>query len=360
MATKDLGAGVKASSVLGAPSVAAKAPFSYAQPAPVIEAGIDAKIPLVVLLFLSFSFCLYAYGQMGLDSSVLFNFAHYSAIVARVASSAALMFFLSFCLSLALAISAFRGIDWVKSALLCCAATVIPAALFGLFVFPAYLYPFLCFSSAMVFAAFFSSLAQASDKSLSSAYSVAGRAMLLFTVVSSIATFAAISQQRDQYFDGFFSGIAGLAPAASAKGAEVLAGAIDNYAVSQASAESLFPRSAVRAQLQSSVAGFGLLSADQQEALIDQTYAAVLLPQVEKLKEGAAQSMRDFAANPPQMDAAAVETLRAQLSSSDAYKQLYSYFPLGIALLVLSVLSMLSFPAKLLAAILAFAGFRLV
>jgi hypothetical protein len=278
--------------------------------------------------------------------------------------------------------------------------SLLPAVGLG-FAFPNYFYPFIAFAFAIIAASFFACGLPSESSSLSNAYSTISRAILVFTIVSCILTFVAVSQHRDQYFGEFFSGLAGSSPIVMAQGAGVLSKVVTNFQVSpsqlegymprdaiitqlrnqaQMQVEALMPRESVRTQLSVAVPGFSTLSELEQERMINETYAtavskvinesnedalinatyAELSVQVGSMKQSLAKSLDEYAKKPvKKMTKEEIANIEVQLKNDPSYVQLHEFFPIGMAFLAWSLLSLAMLPIKFLAALLTYLGFKL-
>ncbi len=342
---------IGASPVVPLPAGAAKASpdYSYASVQPSIAAGLDPKLPFFIVVMLVFAFALFVYARIGLDAKDLFNLSEISITMGKLYSPAFIIFAFLFSLSLGLAAFASRGVELNKAVLLMLAATLLPSLALGLFVFGAYLYPYIALATAIVAAAFFANGLPATAPTLSEAYTVVSRALLIFTVAAFAITLIAVSQQKDKYYDDFFYGIASVAPRLAAQGAGILAQVVENYQVDRASVEKIYPRDKIREQLAASLPAFSQLDAEKQETAIDSTYESILVPQMDSLKQGMSKSLQEFSEKPPaEVNRSQIDSLKAQLSSNASYGQVYDYFPIAMAFMVLSVIAIAKLPVQLL------------
>ena len=346
-AKKKLGA----SPVVPLPAGAAKASsnYSFASAQPSIAAGLDPKLPFFIVVMLVFAFALFVYARMGLDSKDLFNLSEITITMGKLYSPAFFIFAFLISLSIGLAAFASRGVEINKAILLMIAATLLPSLILGLFVFSTYLYPFIALATAIVAAAIFANKLPAEPPSLSETYTIVSRALLIFTVAAFFITLLGVSQQREKYFDEFFFGIASVAPRMAAQGAGILSQVVENYQIDKASMEKIYPRDKIREQLAASLPAFSQLNASKQEETIDQTYEGILVPQMDSLKQGMSKSLKEFSEKPPaEINRSQIYLLKGQLSSNTSYIQIYDYFPLAMAFLVLSIIAIAKLPVQLL------------
>jgi len=400
MATDNAATGsVRASAAV---SVADPAKDSFSFPNPLEEVDESRKLSLLlfIILLLVFGFGLYCYSRIGLDFGAVCDVFNASQTLDKLLSPAMFMFVFLFSLSFAIAAAASRGMGSREAAAITAVATFIPAVLLGI-VFPSYLYPFIAFAVAIIATSFFASKLSPGSASLSDIYSMAGRAILVFTVAACILTFIAVSQQRDQYFGEFFAGLAGSSPIVMAQGAAVLSKVVTNFQVTPAQLESYMPRDAILAQLRAqarsqveallpreslrtqlsvTTPGFSSLNASDQDRLINETYAAAALKvinetnedaivnatyveltaQVGSMKKGLVNSLNDYANKPPKkLTKAEIANIESQLTADPSYVQLRDFFPLGMAFLVWSLLSLVMLPIRVLASLMTFLGFKL-
>ena len=335
-------------SIISPAPVSGAQTFSYAVPDATVASPARDKLPLFVMLFVVFSFSLFAYSAIGLDSGPLFRILHYDVTIAKLTSSFMIVFLISICAALALAAFASKGIELLDALALTGAASFIPALGLGFLVYHDYLYPFICFALAIISAAFFSNRKKPEEISLSSAYSVINSALLIFTLSALLFSYVAASQNRDKYFDQFFFGIAEIAPVAASSAAGGIATALDSYQVTQSTIDSTFPKDIVRGMLnQSSL--FAMMPPAQQDGLVNTTYSSIFTVQnANGLKSAAAQSLRDYAAKPvKETTKADAEALKAQVKDMDSYKQLYDMFAIAVPLMVLSLVTFAKIPVQL-------------
>jgi hypothetical protein len=324
------------------------------------KAAVGSRWMLFFAAMLCFGLSLYAYSKLGLDSPALFKLTAFSQTMAKFASPTMVLFFLSYSLALALAAVAARGVGRLEAVIASTAASLFPAVAAS-FLAPAYSLPSVAFCVGIIFAAFFASPVGDEERTLSKSYAVVNRALLVLTVAAFFLAFFAVNGERDRYFGDMFTGLAGLAPAIITQGAGVLADVAQGYAVDRRMVEEVFPRDNVAAQLESSIPGFSSLNQSIKDAMIESTYDAVLVPQIENMKGSLADSMREYSRKPPrQLSASVMAKLREQVSQSEAYRQLYTLFPLGMAFIVVAVLSLFKIPVLLLATLLAYAGMKVL
>ncbi|MFA6329629.1 MAG: hypothetical protein WCX64_03010 [Candidatus Micrarchaeia archaeon] len=400
MATDSAAAGSTRASAAIAVADPAKESFSFQNPLDEVDESKKLGLFLFLVLLVVFGFSLYCYSRIGLDFGPVCDVFNASQTLAKLVSPAALMFVFLFSLSIAIAAAASRGLGVREAAILSAMASLLPAIVLGC-VFSSYICPFIGFAVAIIAASFFACRLPPESASFTGAYSMVGRAILVFTIVACILTFIVVSQQREQYFGEFFSGLAGASPIVMAQGAGVLSKVVANFQVTPAQlenfmpreeilmqlrqqarsqVEALSPRESVRANLLASDPGFSSLSASEQEGMINGTYAAAVLKiinetnedalvnatyaelsvQAGSLKNNLAGALNDYANKPPKkLTAQEIANVKSQLLNDPSYVQLHDMFPIAMALLVWSLLSLAMIPVRLLASLLAFFGFKL-
>jgi len=391
--------GVRASAAV---SVAdpAKESFSFANPLEEMDESRKTNLFLFFVLLVVFGFSLYCYSRIGIDFGSVLDVFNASQTVAKLLSPAMFLFVFLFSLSFALAARASRGMGAREAVAFSAGAALLPAILLGL-LFSSYLYPFIGFAFAIVATAYFACKLTPESASLSDIYSMMGRAVLVFTIVACILTLIAVSQQREQYFGEFFSGLAGTSPIIIAQGAAVFSKVVANFQIPPAQLESYMPREAIREQLQVQVrsqveamlpreslrtqlsaanTSFAALAASDQDLVINDTYAAAVLKvinetnedalinatyvelsaQVGSMKSGLVKSLNEYASKPPKrLTAQEIANVKSQLLTDPAYVQLHDLFPIAMAFLVWSLLSLAMLPIRILASLMAFLGFKI-
>ena len=201
--------------------------------------------------------------------------------------------------------------------------------------------------------------------------------MFVFTIVACLLSLVAVSQNRDQYFGEFFSGLADSSSIIMAQGAGVLSKVVTNFQVTPSVLEGYMSRDDVRKQLEAQVrtqvealapgqtdeyyaaAVARVINESNEDQLINETYAELSV-QAGSMKTGLAKSLDDYSKKPPKrLTKAEVANIESQLKADPAYIQLHDFFAIIMAFMVLSLLSLVLLPVKLLAGLLAFLGFRL-
>jgi len=400
MATDNAATGGVRASAAVAVSDPAKESFSFANPLDEVDESKKLNLLLFLVLLLVFGFGLYCYSRIGLDFGSVCDVFNASLTYAKLLSPATFMFVFLFSLSIAIAALASRGMAPKEAVSLSAVVSFLPAMVLGL-VFSNYLYPFIGFAVAIVAASFFASKLSPDATTVSGVYSAVSKAVLVFTVASCILTFIAVSQQRDQYYGEFFSGLAGASPIVMTQGAGVLSRVVTAFQVTsnqlasyvsretiraqlemqaRSQVEAMLPRESVRAQLSAVTPDFSALSISEQDRLINETYAAAvakvinesnedalinatyveLSAQVGSMKAGLAKSLDEYAKKPPKrLSAKEIADIESQLKDDPAYVQLRDFFAIGMAFAVWSLLSLVMFPIKLLAGLFAFLGLKL-
>lgn len=377
-----------------------KESFSFSNPLDAIDEGRKLNLLLFLVLLAVFGFSLYCYSRIGLDFGPVCDVFNASQTYAKLVSPAMFMFVFLFSLSIAIAVLASRGMKPPEAVALSAIVSLLPAICLGI-AFPSYLYPLIGFAFAIVAASYFACGITPDSTTLSGAYSVVSRSILVFSIAACLLTLLAVSQNHDQYFGQFFSGLAGSSPIVMAQGAGVFSKVVTNFQVTlplleqylprqaireqlvtqaRAQVEALMPAESVRAQLSVSTPGFSSLNGSEQERLINETYAAAvyklinetnedalvnatyaeLSTRVGSMKAGLAKSLDDLANKPAKrLTKAEIASIESQLKNDPSYIQLRDFFAIAMALAVWSILSLAMIPVKLLAGLLAFLGFRL-
>ncbi len=377
MATTKTATGGSQASAAVAVADPTKESFSFSNPLDSVDENRKLNLLLFLVLLVVFGFGLYCYSRVGLDFGFVCDALNANQTLARVISPEMLMFAFLFSLSVALSAFASRGLPKWEAAGLSAIVSLLPAIGLGI-TFPSYIYPFIGFASAVIAASYFASGGLSGDSaSFSDAYSVVGRSMFVFTIVACLLSLVAVSQNRDQYFGEFFSGLADSSSIIMAQGAGVLSKVVTNFQVTPSVLEGYMSRDDVRKQLEAQVrtqvealapgqtdeyyaaAVARVINESNEDQLINETYAELSV-QAGSMKTGLAKSLDDYSKKPPKrLTKAEVANIESQLKADPAYIQLHDFFAIIMAFMVLSLLSLVLLPVKLLAGLLAFLGFRL-
>ena len=323
-----------------------------------MDNGRKLSIIAFIILLVVFSFSCYVYSRLGLDFGSVANVMNYTVTIANILSPGTLMFFVVISLSMARAAFASRGLGTVEAVALSIAATALPAIVLGM-VFPSSFFPFIAFSIGMIGTAFFTSRMKQDANAIGDAWSITGKAVFVFIIASVILTFVVVSDNNAIYYDQLTSGIIGAAPMLMPSVEGALANGIAGMNITQSQVESIVaPRDTVWAQLNSSVPGFSSLNASEQDQMVNATYAN-LITEFTSIKTNFANSLEKESKNPPTaLSADQVASVKATLDQPN-YKWLSDYFPIFMALLVWSILGIVTFIVRIIAAILTFLAFNL-
>ncbi len=335
---------------------------------PAMDRQFMLKAPFLAVLFLLFTFSLFLLAESRvLSTEWLTEISRFEVYLMPRLFSPVFLLFLLF-ISVSFALSAFFGFgqSLKNHSLFALAATIVPALIVGIIYYgqhPNFLLAFIGLAIGVSSAAFFAIGTQ--SPKLSNVWDILGTALTVFTVIAVAIAFAVVSSDQDYYFDKFFFGLAKLAPSTLKSVAIAGASVVENYPIGNATVEGLigekevaFLYSAFREDRLSKASGqvrtvieagfprFEDLDESSKKSLVDAA-KLMLANAVPGLKQKVAKDIRDFAQKEAEEPTAAqLSQLKTQLQGMSQFKLLKDFFPLGISIMLLSLVSILKIPVR--------------
>ncbi|MFA6048586.1 MAG: hypothetical protein WC792_01390 [Candidatus Micrarchaeia archaeon] len=332
---------------------------------PQFDSAFQLKLPFLAILLLVFAFSLYLLASSQVLSTDWFSdFAHIeNRLLPRFSSAGFILFTLL--ISLCFALSSFFGIGQSSRmhAVFVLCVTMVPALAMGLLFsasHPNYTAAFIALSLGVSSAAYFSAKKDRPTKT--EIWYAIGNALTFFAVVAFITTFAVASANNDAFFDKLFLGMASAAPTTLHEVAKAGASAVENYQVdnetitalvTEKDAEMLYnamrdstlggASGTVRVMLEGAFPTFANLNDSMKKSLTDGLKRS-LVTAFPTLKKKVADGLREYAnAEAQQPTPAQLAQLKTQLSGMPQFALLKIMFPIALAFLLNSVISLLRF-----------------
>ncbi len=191
------------------------------------DPGLKAKLPILFLILLFFSFAAFLFEKANFHSVDIVDLPRLQYNVAKLYSLTFLLFIVLFSLVLALSVHFGFGSKLLQS-LLVLPAALLPAVVLGL-VFPKLLGVFLAFAVVAGAASAFASMQK--ELTLSAAWNVIGRAMLVLMILAFLIAFMKFGANPSYYSDRLFDSAFELVPDVGKQLSEVVGNANVDEAV---------------------------------------------------------------------------------------------------------------------------------
>lgn len=318
------------------------------------------KAPLLVLSLVLFAFAGYLFQSASLHVTDLVDIQRLQFSAAKLYSLAFILFVILYALVMALSMHFGHGQNWLMS-LLALAPTLLAAIVLGV-LFPPYLPAFVAFALTAGAASFFASRTPALN--LSGAYNTAGRALLVLALLAFVLTFMKVGSNPQYYSDRFFDSAVALVPDVGGQVAEAVGNAqLDESFLRGAISKQTFAESISAESVQSAIETIpGLTSFNASvrakwaetvkgSLTSDAAYNQFITLGTQSLQKAQANIAQQLKESANTQAAGAIQGLKTM----PAVKQVTDNFGLILAFTVLSVVGVLNFVLKIIAALLAWA-----
>lgn len=166
------------------------------------------RLALLAILAVMFIFALFMFTRSSFAANDMFDVSRLQYNIEKLYSISFTLFIILFSLSMALAVYYGFGASRMEAAL-ALAAVVVLALLYS-FLAWAYAYAFLGFAAAVACSVVLASMSK--DQSLSAAWGVTSKALMLLLIVAAFATYVKVVSNNQAYTNTFVNGLAIAAP----------------------------------------------------------------------------------------------------------------------------------------------------
>ncbi|OIO26164.1 hypothetical protein AUJ14_02565 [Candidatus Micrarchaeota archaeon CG1_02_55_22] len=317
------------------------------------------KLILLGLFVLIFAFALFMFVRADFATSDLFQINRLTENVQKLWSVSVVLFIVLYGVTLGLAMFYGQGLPRAQAALPLAVAVVI--AFIASFLAGPYSPAFYAFALTAGAASLLATNAQ--DLKLSTIWGTTGKALTLLLVIAFLFTFLKVNASRDAYFGSLAEGMAESVPALAAEAAPQVGGqalalcatAIDQATIDENAVKKVITEDAFKTQLASASPEYTALPGATQTALAASLYPAMVMQAVtlsNAVKTDLALQLRNVdaskqVANAPPLSAGEVKTILTNLPFG---RQMYAALPLGTALAIVSILTLLNFFIHIVAA----------
>jgi len=314
-----------------------------------IDDHFKLKAPFLAILFLLFLFSCYLLAKSQVVSSDFFDISRAQLNMTRFLSFNFLAFVLLASISYGLA--AFFGYGGAKRHSMFTFIAAGTSAAIMWMMFPDLGLAFFAFAISIASATFFAAAEEKQD--LGAANHALSRALTILTVLVFVFSFLVVSGSRDVYFDQFFNN--SISFTLSAAPGMIKAGA----AIVQSMPEENFQfvkKEDLRSELAKQV-WFSALSKAQQDTALEAYYQQVGPQMALQIKTLVVSKLNDAASKPMALDPKTVADIKAKLIHD--FPQIYDFFPVIIAVIFVSYISLLKIPLNILSSIVCLLLFKL-
>ncbi len=323
-----------------------------------------ARLPLILLLAVLFVFSGLMLAKASLNIADLFDIPRYEFNIAKLYSISFILFLVLFAIAISLSIVYGHGLG-LGAALLPLPLLAITSLIFYL-VYSEMLWPLLILAASIEAAAVAGSRQE--KITFSSAWGASGKALVVLLLLAFVYVAASVNANKEHYFDSLLGSAAELAPQlkqqVGAACGEIILGAMEQQFTEETVSEQLkstVPRETVRSNLVALCPMIDNLNSTQQDILVDASYnqstkmALDIISSVKQTIRTTLAPNETTEAAPEELNETAaaqqVAELKTKIFEFPAAKTLYDYFPLLVALLVLSAAYLAKYVIQFIAAI---------
>jgi hypothetical protein len=314
------------------------------------------KLPMLILLFLIFSFSMILFAQTDFHLSNLFDISRLEIHLSKLYSIKFILFIALYSFSLAIAL--FFG-NKISSflALLVLPLTLLSTLVIGL-NYSMYVPAFVAFALAATATSFLGSLKK--EINFSTAWGVVSKALFVLLLVSFIIVFMKVNANKDGYFELFVSGSMSMMPQAQSQAMPALAASIRAIPVDENLVSATITKQRVRDVLANDPL-FQNMSDSLKTATVDRFYSLMVGGSVQTftaVKQSLADQIASSQVNVSlsQTQTKAVVQMLKQISYT---KTAYDNLGLAVALGAVSVVAIMDLFIQLLASLFAHLLFKL-
>ncbi|MFH1107278.1 MAG: hypothetical protein V1787_05265 [Candidatus Micrarchaeota archaeon] len=379
-----------------------------------IDKAIKQKLPFLIAIAVLFLFACFMLARANFSIGDLFNFQRISDNLEKLYSLSFILFIIIF--SLALSLSVLYGFKLDSQTALVSMLVLIVPLLIAFMAYPRYSFAFVAIAFPVGLTAFFASMR---DKlNIAAIYSSISKALFIFVLLSTAFTLVKVQGEKDIYFDNFLNNTVRLAPAVQSQLQGTVADAIEGIEINASRVALLIGTQASAGG--SDVAAVPLVTREQAGAAVAQAYEAYrtemlagfikaedkayadgkmtkysALPQAKKdefidafyskfsvgapatgggsnsdaIAAGVAalwpqikKALADEVRNAPSQDASNVDvtSLKQRLASIPLFRTFYDNFEYFVALIIMSLLSVVSYIFKLFGTLMGFGLVKLI